>query len=65
MNQGLEQENLWGYAKRLSFVSRGHNRALSQRKPESLSVLDVGCGNGTLPGNPPGAKRLRPANMKV
>lgn len=42
-----ESENLWGYAKRLRFV-RG---SIAQRFPElrssTISVLDIGCGNGS------------------
>lgn len=42
-----ERENLWGYAKRLRFVRRAIAEAFPERAPASLSVLDVGCGNGT------------------
>jgi 2-polyprenyl-3-methyl-5-hydroxy-6-metoxy-1,4-benzoquinol methylase len=42
-----ESENLWGYAKRLRFVQRVIEESFPQRKPDSLRVLDVGCGNGS------------------
>jgi len=45
-------ENLWGYTKRLRFVQHVIAESFSDRAPNSLRVLDVGCGNGselTLP----------------
>ena len=42
-----ERENLWGYAKRLRFVRRVIAEGFPGRAPDSLRVLDVGCGNGT------------------
>lgn len=42
-----EQENLWGYAKRLRFVRKAMTEAFPSRAPDSLRVLDLGCGNGT------------------
>jgi 2-polyprenyl-3-methyl-5-hydroxy-6-metoxy-1,4-benzoquinol methylase len=42
-----EQENLWGYAKRLRFVRRAMADAFPARDAGSLRVLDVGCGNGS------------------
>jgi 2-polyprenyl-3-methyl-5-hydroxy-6-metoxy-1,4-benzoquinol methylase len=42
-----EREDLWGYAKRLRFVRGAVREAFPERAPESLRVLDVGCGNGS------------------
>ena len=42
-----EIEDLWGYAKRLRFVREAVNGAFPQRAPNSLRILDVGCGNGS------------------
>jgi ubiquinone biosynthesis O-methyltransferase len=42
-----EHENLWGYKKRLRFVQHVFAESFSQRPPDSLRVLDVGCGNGS------------------
>ena len=42
-----EQENLWGYAKRLRFVRQTIAEVFPRREAGSLSVLDVGCGNGS------------------
>jgi SAM-dependent methyltransferase len=42
-----EAENLWGYAKRLSFVRQTIAEAFPRRESGSLCVLDVGCGNGS------------------
>ena len=42
-----QQENLWGYAKRLRFVRRAIAEAFPERDLRALSVLDVGCGNGS------------------
>ncbi|HWT02299.1 MAG TPA: methyltransferase domain-containing protein [Pyrinomonadaceae bacterium] len=42
-----EQENLWGYRKRLRFVERALAEAYPRRAAGSLRVLDVGCGNGS------------------
>ena len=38
------QENLWGYSKRLDFVDRHCGNEFGTR---DISVLDVGCGNGS------------------
>jgi SAM-dependent methyltransferase len=40
-------ENLWGYGKRLRFVDSAIQRAFPGKKRCELSVLDVGCGNGS------------------
>ena len=45
--QPIERENLWGYLKRLRFVRRAVTVAFPDRRPNSLRVLDVGCGNGS------------------
>lgn len=45
--QPLERENLWGYLKRLRFVRRSIAESFPGRQSSSLSVLDVGCGNGS------------------
>ena len=42
-----EIENLWGYAKRLRFVREAVSAAFPPRAPNSLRILDVGCGNGS------------------
>jgi SAM-dependent methyltransferase len=42
-----EIEDLWGYAKRLRFVREAVSAAFPQRAPNSLRILDVGCGNGS------------------
>jgi ubiquinone biosynthesis O-methyltransferase len=42
-----EQENLWGYIKRLRFVQQGIAESFPNRATDSLRVLDVGCGNGS------------------
>jgi 2-polyprenyl-3-methyl-5-hydroxy-6-metoxy-1,4-benzoquinol methylase len=42
-----EHENLWGYKKRLRFVQHVFAESFSQRPPDSLRVLDVGCGDGS------------------
>jgi SAM-dependent methyltransferase len=42
-----QAEDLWGYAKRLRFVRETISAAFPDRPPHSLSVLDVGCGNGS------------------
>ena len=44
----LEQENLWGYRKRLRFILDSIAGHYPGRAPASLSILDVGCGNGTV-----------------
>jgi 2-polyprenyl-3-methyl-5-hydroxy-6-metoxy-1,4-benzoquinol methylase len=41
------KENLWGYGKRLSFVDAEIKRAFPSRERCDLTVLDVGCGNGS------------------
>lgn len=45
--QQLEEENLWGYLKRLRFVRRAIAESVPDRQTSSLRVLDVGCGNGS------------------
>lgn len=47
MNDVAERENLWGYAKRLRFIEEVIKDAFPERAPDSLRVLDVGCGNGS------------------
>ena len=42
-----KQENLWGYLKRLRFVQRVIADSFPGRPPDSIRVLDVGCGNGS------------------
>lgn len=42
-----ERENLWGYAKRLRFVRGAIRQRFADRAPSTLSVLDIGCGNGS------------------
>jgi len=42
-----QAEDLWGYAKRLRFVRETIRAAFPDRLPHSLSILDVGCGNGS------------------
>lgn len=44
----LEHENLWGYRKRLRFILANIARHFPGRAPSSLTVLDVGCGNGSM-----------------
>lgn len=41
------REDLWGYAKRLRFVCESVGEAFPGRAPETLRLLDVGCGNGS------------------
>jgi 2-polyprenyl-3-methyl-5-hydroxy-6-metoxy-1,4-benzoquinol methylase len=41
------QENLWGYGKRLRFVDQAMQREFPGRKRCELTVLDLGCGNGS------------------
>ncbi len=40
-------ENLWGYGKRLRFVDGSIRREFPGRPRHELSVLDIGCGNGS------------------
>ena len=40
-----ENEDLWGYAKRLRFLRDSICEAFAERRP--LRILDVGCGNGS------------------
>jgi 2-polyprenyl-3-methyl-5-hydroxy-6-metoxy-1,4-benzoquinol methylase len=47
MSEPKERENLWGYAKRLRFVEETIAEVFPQSDFASLSVLDVGCGNGS------------------
>lgn len=42
-----QTEDLWGYVKRLRFVRETIGAAFPKRPPHSISVLDVGCGNGS------------------
>ena len=42
-----QPEDLWGYAKRLRFVRETIRAAFPKRQSHSLSLLDVGCGNGS------------------
>lgn len=42
-----EQENLWGYLKRLRFVQHVIAESFPDRPADTLRVLDVGCGNGS------------------
>jgi 2-polyprenyl-3-methyl-5-hydroxy-6-metoxy-1,4-benzoquinol methylase len=42
-----QTEDLWGYVKRLRFVRETIRAAFPNRPPHSISVLDVGCGNGS------------------
>jgi SAM-dependent methyltransferase len=41
------KEDLWGYAKRLRFVRGAIRERFGDRAAATLSVLDVGCGNGS------------------
>jgi 2-polyprenyl-3-methyl-5-hydroxy-6-metoxy-1,4-benzoquinol methylase len=41
------EENIWGYGKRLRFVDDAILRGFPQNTRDQLTVLDVGCGNGT------------------
>jgi SAM-dependent methyltransferase len=43
-SSALLPENLWGYGKRLRFVDE---QAIARFGSRSISVLDVGCGNGS------------------
>ncbi len=40
-------EDLWGYAKRLRFIQETISQSFPQQKQEEITVLDVGCGNGS------------------
>ena len=42
-----EQENLWGYGKRLRFVRTTIGNSFPSLSPAEIQVLDVGCGNGS------------------
>jgi len=44
----LERENLWGYRKRLQFMLRTVVHHFPARAPHAITILDVGCGNGTM-----------------
>jgi SAM-dependent methyltransferase len=48
VTESTENENLWGYVKRLRFVESVIEEALRERASASLRVLDVGCGNGSM-----------------
>jgi 2-polyprenyl-3-methyl-5-hydroxy-6-metoxy-1,4-benzoquinol methylase len=41
------RENLWGYGKRLRFIVAALSDYLNPRSADQISILDVGCGNGT------------------
>ena len=41
------KENLWGYGKRLRFVDAAIELAFPTRERCDLTILDVGCGNGS------------------
>jgi SAM-dependent methyltransferase len=41
-------ENPWGYAKRLNFVENIARTSFPARSPEAISILDIGCGNGSF-----------------
>jgi 2-polyprenyl-3-methyl-5-hydroxy-6-metoxy-1,4-benzoquinol methylase len=41
------KENLWGYGKRLRFVDAAIGRAFPAKERSDLTILDVGCGNGS------------------
>ncbi len=45
--QAHVSENLWGYAKRLSFMTDQIQRHYSGAHRSEIRVLDVGCGNGS------------------
>jgi SAM-dependent methyltransferase len=42
-----EDEDQWGYAKRLRFVRRAIMDVFGTREATTLRILDVGCGNGS------------------
>jgi glycosyltransferase involved in cell wall biosynthesis/SAM-dependent methyltransferase len=42
-----DEEDLWGYGKRLRFVRATIAESFSTRSPAEIQVLDVGCGNGS------------------
>ena len=48
MNEQSENEDLWGYQKRLRFVEGVIKESFPERDTASLRVLDVGCGNGSM-----------------
>jgi 2-polyprenyl-3-methyl-5-hydroxy-6-metoxy-1,4-benzoquinol methylase len=41
------KENLWGYGKRLRFVDAAIRRKFPGKQRSDLSLLDLGCGNGS------------------
>jgi SAM-dependent methyltransferase len=41
------EENLWGYGKRLKFVDDALQRVFPGTPRRNLTVLDIGCGNGS------------------
>lgn len=43
----VEQENLWGYQKRLRFVRSVIEDNFPGRHSSTITVLDIGCGNGS------------------
>lgn len=57
--QQEEREDLWGYLKRLRFVREAVREAFPGRAPQSLRVLDVGCGNGSQLALPLARARFR------
>ena len=42
-----DNEDLWGYAKRLRFVRQAITDVFPTREAATLRILDVGCGNGS------------------
>ena len=60
-----EQENLWGYRKRMRFIERVLAEAFPGRAAGSLRVLDVGCGNGSELALPLARRGLRVTGVDV
>jgi ubiquinone biosynthesis O-methyltransferase len=52
MTEIEKQEDLWGYAKRLSFMRHQIAAAFPDRPVCDITVLDIGCGSGTQLGIP-------------
>lgn len=42
-----DQEDLWGYAKRLRFVRSTIAKTFPRKRAADLRILDIGCGNGS------------------
>lgn len=42
-----DQENLWAYRKRFRFLRNALTDAFPSAPPDSLRILDIGCGNGS------------------